>query len=475
MNPEQLAIQNSEIGATQGPATYGLGLTSPFALLEQLGQQNQQLEQESYDTAGQEYQQNATLSDAAIGNLMQTSAAATGIATDAMSEFNGVFVPEVNQLVNDANNYSSQARIQQAMGAAESGVAQSFNGQRNAALSDLQSYGIDPSSGRYAALDNTERMQEAASAAGAGFQAEQATEATGRGLRSEAIQATANMPGYANQAEGVAANAAGAAGGVAIGTGNMGANLLGTAAKYGSVADSAFTGAVPRVANTSSGGHSGQGNQGSGNQGQQGPNPYSVTGGNSNWDAASQGGIGPYNSDGSTMGTNPSAGIQPAQSAPGFEEATGPDPSMGLDPSTNDMGTSGTDPSMGLDPSTNDMGTSGTDPSMGLGNSSGSYVGGGEITAHNTSYDSLDDSLEGGGAIPMKASPSHGRVTDDVPAKINQTGEPARLNAGEFVIPRHTVAWKGEEYFHKLIEQSKKARGGAKAKPQMKPALDMRQ
>jgi hypothetical protein len=84
---------------------------------------------------------------------------------------------------------------------------------------------------------------------------------------------------------------------------------------------------------------------------------------------------------------------------------------------------------------------------------------------------SSDSSYAGGGAIPASMSPSRGRVTDDVPAHNNDTGESARLNAGEFVIPRHTVAWKGEKFFQDLIAKSKKERGGGTAKPQMKTPL----
>jgi len=32
------------------------------------------------------------------------------------------------------------------------------------------------------------------------------------------------------------------------------------------------------------------------------------------------------------------------------------------------------------------------------------------------------------------------------------------LNVGEYVIPRDTVAWKGRDFFHKLIAQSRTAR-----------------
>jgi hypothetical protein len=54
-----------------------------------------------------------------------------------------------------------------------------------------------------------------------------------------------------------------------------------------------------------------------------------------------------------------------------------------------------------------------------------------------------------GGKVPMRASPSMGRQQDDVKAN---------LNAGEFVIPRDVAAFKGQEFFHKLIAQARKHR-----------------
>jgi hypothetical protein len=67
-----------------------------------------------------------------------------------------------------------------------------------------------------------------------------------------------------------------------------------------------------------------------------------------------------------------------------------------------------------------------------------------------------------GGKVPMQASPSRGQQTDDVSA---------RLNAGEFVVPKDVAAWKGHEFFQKLIAQSRKARMQGHAKPQMKKPL----
>lgn len=53
-----------------------------------------------------------------------------------------------------------------------------------------------------------------------------------------------------------------------------------------------------------------------------------------------------------------------------------------------------------------------------------------------------------GGAVPVHASPSMGQNTDDVPAM---------LTANEFVIPKDVATWKGHEYFAKQIDQARKA------------------
>lgn len=134
-----------------------------------------------------------------VGGAISAGNSMGGVGGDAglMSTWDQTFLPELNSLMADANSYASPARIQQAMGQAEAGVSQTFDQSRQNALRDLQSFGIDPSSGRYAQLDAASRAQEAAAQAGAGNVAEQQTEAIGRALRSEAIQATAQLPSQA--------------------------------------------------------------------------------------------------------------------------------------------------------------------------------------------------------------------------------------------------------------------------------------
>jgi hypothetical protein len=209
---------------------------------------------------------------------------------------------------------------------AESGVMQAGEAQRQAAMADLQSYGIDPSSGRYAALDNANRVQMAASAAGAGNQQRMATEAYGNTLEQQGIQSSLANAGFG------------------LGTSQATQGLLGVGMQL----------------------------------------PYSPLG-------------------------------QTSQSK---------SQSSGQNTSTSYGGAGG---------GTNSF----------SGNISGS---GGGVFAQ-------------GGFVSPSLSDSHGEEVDDVPA---------RLNAGEFVIPKDVVTWKGREFFNKLISQARKTREG-NGGPQKQP------
>jgi hypothetical protein len=384
--------------------------------------QADQLMQEMNAWGQSQYNTLSGLGEQAIGSLMQNFSALSGIGSNIMKTYNADFIPEYQNLVNDANNYASPARIQQAMGAAESGVAQSFSGQRNAALADLEGMGVDPSSGRYAALDAAERTQQAASQAGAGFQAEQATEATGRGLRSEALQIGNTMPGQATAAYGAGSQAASAAGQTAAAIGNMGANMMGVGAKYGQVAmDLKYP---PQSFAPSQGqGKSSSSTPSGGGQGTSGNDYYAPN--TPGWDAAnydqSTGGSGYGGSGGGGLGGG--WDISPANANYGYDSGGG----------GGDGGGDG-----------------------GGGGGGDSFAEGGEVP---------------GRMVPTDASPSGGLQTDDVPARVADTGENIRVNADEFIMPKDVVRWKGEEYFQNLINESRKVRGEGSAKPEIKKPL----
>ena len=72
-----------------------------------------------------------------------------------------------------------------------------------------------------------------------------------------------------------------------------------------------------------------------------------------------------------------------------------------------------------------------------------------------------------GGFVSKHLSPSHGAITDDIPA---------RLNADEFVIPKDVTRWYGQKHMQELILKARKAMGSdsqAPAKPTIGPAKPM--
>jgi hypothetical protein len=79
---------------------------------------------------------------------------------------------------------------------------------------------------------------------------------------------------------------------------------------------------------------------------------------------------------------------------------------------------------------------------------------------------------EEGRMLPHEMSPSNGAIPDDIDAEID--GEtPARLNAGEFVMPKDVVSWLGEKGMQQLILKARKEMTGANgerpAQPEMGP------
>jgi hypothetical protein len=250
----------------------------------------------------------------------------------------------IDTMMRNALSYASPQRQAVDMGQAEAGVQQGAEAARQSALSDLQSYGIDPSAGRYAGLDQAARVQAGASAAGAGNQQRMADIATGNAMQNQAISSSLQnvQTGYG------AANAANA--------------LLGTASslKYAPLG----TVSSGSSQSTGSSGSIGFGGGGSGSGGD-----------TSGWNFKNSTLLGKYTP---------------------FITSTG-------------------------------MPT-------------GMMAAGGPV------------GYQPGGDVSYADSPSNGQQVDDVSAK---------LNAGEFVIPKDVTQWLGQQHFYKLMAQARKARATA--------------
>ena len=296
--------------------------------------------------------------DAALARQAQNDEA----ALSDRQRYEEVYQPLEDKLVQEAEDYSSPERMEQKAGEASAEVAQQFDAQRRAAAQNLEAYGVDPTSTRYAALDMGSRVQQAAAQAGAANQSREQTETMGRAMRSEAINVGRGYPGQIAGTYGTAMQSGNAAVNSAIGGTASGAATMGT------------------------------GNQwvNSGNQG--------------------------LNTWGNTLNMGYNNQMQQFQA--------------------NQQSSSGLGSLFG-----SVMGAAGNAGGFGALFEEGGAVP--EVTP--------------GGNVPTSASPTGGKAIDDVPA---------RLTAGEFVVPKDAVSWYGERHFQQLIEKGRKEREGSMAKPE---------
>lgn len=105
-----------------------------------------------------------------------------------------VYQPLENNLVQEFQSYDTDERRDLERGRAITDVNTQFDAARRNALQRLESYGVDPSQTRSAALDLGTRVQQAAAQAGAASNATRNVENTGRALRAEAINIGKGMP-----------------------------------------------------------------------------------------------------------------------------------------------------------------------------------------------------------------------------------------------------------------------------------------
>lgn len=383
-----------------------------------------QLASQMQNWAKQAYAKTSQVTDQTVNNMLGVGQQALGLSNLITDQYENVALPQYRSLATEANSYASPEHMAADMGMAGATAAQAGQQQLDAAQRDLQSYGIDPSSGRYAALDKAAAVQNAANIAGAMNTQRQKDIETGQNLRLSAVQAGMQMPGQITNAQNTATQADSAAANASLANANTGRNLMGLPNDYLKTAMELKLPPVYTPPNTS------------------------LSSGRATSDADRGGGtpqiVGSRGGDTSDSGSGGDGWSDP-------NNYTQPNPYGG--------GTYNTAPSAAI--SNYNTGAGGGD--WGL-SDYGDYVddGSGDGSFAFAAGGAIPDGYTSGGAIPDSASPSGGRQTDDVQA---------RLNAGEFVIPRDVALWKGQEFFQNLIDKSRQMREGASAKPQVKPAL----
>ena len=401
-------------------------------------------------------------------------------ADQLFQQYNQTYAPAQAKFMADAEAYGTPEKLAQARAGAQANVGDQFQAARDAATRQLESFGIKPSDTRFAALDLGTRIKEAAQKAASGDAASLTAEDRAFALQQAAIAQGTNLPtqataqtGAANQAgsnvtaqgnvantAGSVANAAGsnanAAGANAVGAGNattsainsatgalntqvgatQGATQAQTGALGANTAGAVETGAAGDLVNkTYATGAAAMGSPDSYlNTGLQGTLGAGTTQAQAYTNQLNQ--LKAEQTNTSGLGSLLGSVAGPLLKA-GLATATGgasliPDIAGNAFGGTADAAYSGNSPKLTAD----DFGAGATASDM---------------------YGFAE-----GGAIPMSASPSQGRQTDDVRAQ---------LNAGEFVMPKDVTSWYGEKFLQQLIQKAKNEKDKAQAKPAVGPAM----
>lgn len=118
--------------------------------------------------------------------------------------YESIFRPFEDKFIAEAESYDSPERREREMAGAIADVNTQFDAQRRNATQRLESYGVDPSETRNAALDIGVRTAQAAAQAGAATGAKNRVEDVGRALRSDVINmgkgALSNASAFYSQA-----------------------------------------------------------------------------------------------------------------------------------------------------------------------------------------------------------------------------------------------------------------------------------
>lgn len=171
---------------------------------------------------------------------LETMKDASDFAKSQQAQYQQLYQPLAEQYVDQVKDYQSPEAAARARGQAMGAVGQQFDAAGDAAKRSLESYGIDPSATRYAALDVGTRAAKAAATAAAGTQSDVNRELTGLGLESSALNIGNGLPGQVVASQGASTSAGGA--GVNAGNSTYGTfqSSLGNPTAWGGMATNAL-------------------------------------------------------------------------------------------------------------------------------------------------------------------------------------------------------------------------------------------
>jgi hypothetical protein len=195
--------------------------------------------EENLNWAKDQSTKNTGTTDHVVGNALDQQHKLSENSAADRDVYENSMYPALQKQREDAATYATKEKKDADIGAAQSGVAQQFDAARHNATQQLESYGVNPASTRFAALDIGTRLGQAAASAAAGTKAGNDVDATARQLNQAVITNSAPLAAQSTN-ESNSANAAGT-GAVNNATANTasGASTMGTGAQWAGLANTA--------------------------------------------------------------------------------------------------------------------------------------------------------------------------------------------------------------------------------------------
>lgn len=178
-----------------------------------IGQQAQQAGADQLGWAKGQVAGNTATTQNVQGQLNPLIGQQAGAGTAATQQFQNQTLGGLNQQLSTAQNYGSQAGMDQASANAAATTSQSFDAARLNNQRQLGAYGVDPSQMKSGALNLNANMQQAGAVGNASYNAGQQRQLTGMGLTSQALgqnlQAAGVGQGYTSGANATGSNVVG--------------------------------------------------------------------------------------------------------------------------------------------------------------------------------------------------------------------------------------------------------------------------
>lgn len=217
----------------------------PYAdAMQQQGEWAYRTSQDQLAWAREQDVKNRGLLDQVLAPQLEAQANQADWAVKDRARYEGVYQPLEDNLIKDFQDYGTEERMGRDRGRAMADVASSFDAQRRNALQRLESFGVDPSQTRNAALDVNMRTQQGAAMAAAGTNATRVGEDKARALRADAINIGRGMPSQVAQSYGQSVAAGNSAMGGANSTFSTSSGAIGSPGSFAALGQSGASGAA---------------------------------------------------------------------------------------------------------------------------------------------------------------------------------------------------------------------------------------